>query len=476
VLCQQELSLEAKTRLLSFDQYVKNEAAAAAKAAKDELQKALDRFPALPETETLKAKCTSAGMDASMTESLDGFYTILKARRSLLLKDEVSGGFGELPVTGGWEAAAKGLADGYAAQAKAFREEYNEADRTAKQAKHHELAARKWLAGQKTAIEAEIKRLGEVSILGNAKDLCKTKAISDKNGTLAKVLITPAYIEAFNRELTCLGAKRVRVELVPTRVERGAILHQVQLKDDVQQKPIHEVLSEGEHRIVSLAAFLADVSSNPNGSAFVFDDPISSLDLDFEEAVSKRLVELSTSRQVVVFTHRLSLVGMLQDYSKKADVPAQVFSLSRTPWGVGEPGDQTIETAKPRVILNKHLPERIAAARVALEKEGPEVYRLHAQAICTETRKLVERMIELELLADVIQRHRRAINTLGKLEKLADIKTEDCVFIDEMMTKYSRYEHAQSAEAPVELPLPDELAEDVSRLKKWRDELEDRRK
>jgi hypothetical protein len=45
-----------------------------------------------------------------------------------------------------------------------------------------------------------------------------------------------------------------------------------------------------------------------------------------------------------------------------------------------------------------------------------------------------------------------------------------------MMTKYSRYEHAQSAEAPVELPLPDELAQDIATLKAWRDGLEARRK
>jgi hypothetical protein len=101
---------------------------------------------------------------------------------------------------------------------------------------------------------------------------------------------------------------------------------------------------------------------------------------------------------------------------------------------------------------------------------------VHAQSICTETRKIVERSIEYELLADVVQRHRRAINTLGKLDKLADITREDCAFLDEMMTKYSRYEHAQSSEAPVSLPLPDELEADVGRLKTWRDELERRRK
>ena len=84
--------------------------------------------------------------------------------------------------------------------------------------------------------------------------------------------------------------------------------------------------------------------------------------------------------------------------------------------------------------------------------------------------------VEIELLADVIHRHRRMIITKDKLTILTDIVQEDCKLLDDMMTKYSRYEHAQSAEAPVELPLPDELSEDIANLKKWRDALEARRK
>jgi hypothetical protein len=36
--------------------------------------------------------------------------------------------------------------------------------------------------------------------------------------------------------------------------------------------------------------------------------------------------------------------------------------------------------------------------------------------------------------------------------------------IDELMTKYSRYEHSQPNEAPVPLPEPDEIADDLTRL------------
>jgi hypothetical protein len=476
VLCQQELSPDSKRRLQSFEQYVTNEAAAAAKTAKEKLQESIAQLPALPDAEILKAKTTSAGMVDAMLDSLIGFYGLLVARRSILTADNVTDEFGAYPATGDWEISAKIMVEDYAAKAKGFLEGFNEADRNAKQSKQKELIARKWIAGQKVAVEAEIQRLVEVGILEKAKELCGTKGISLKKGSLAELLITPAYIEAFNTELKRLGARRVRVVLEKTRVERGAVLHQVRLKGAVLKKPIHEILSEGEHRIVSLAAFLADVVTKPNGSTFVFDDPISSLDIDFEEAVVQRLVDLAKTRQVIVFTHRLSLLGMLEEYAEKAALPIRVACVCRQPWGAGEPGDQAIETAKPKAVLNQHLPARIAAASAVLVKEGDAAYKLQAQAICTEIRKLVERTIELELLADVIQRHRRAIKTLGKLHKLADIKPEDCAFLDEMMTKYSRYEHSQSAEAPVELPLPDELFEDVAKLKKWRDELDARRK
>ncbi len=42
------------------------------------------------------------------------------------------------------------------------------------------------------------------------------------------------------------------------------------------------------------------------------------------------------------------------------------------------------------------------------------------------------------------------------------------------MSKYSRYEHSQSSEAPVSLPDPEDLKVDIESLKAWRDEFEKR--
>jgi hypothetical protein len=47
--------------------------------------------------------------------------------------------------------------------------------------------------------------------------------------------------------------------------------------------------------------------------------------------------------------------------------------------------------------------------------------------------------------------------------------------IDELMTKYSRYEHSQPNEAPVPLPEPDDIAADLTRLQVWLKEFSERK-
>ena len=83
-------------------------------------------------------------------------------------------------------------------------------------------------------------------------------------------------------------------------------------------------------------------------------------------------------------------------------------------------------------------------------------------------------MVENDLLADVVQRFRRDIMTKGKIMKLSKITLEDCKFIDDMMTKFSQYEHSQSNETPVPIPDPDTLGEELVKLKEWLSRFENR--
>ena len=173
---------------------------------------------------------------------------------------------------------------------------------------------------------------------------------------------------------------------------------------------------------------------------------------------------------MIVFTHRLSLLSMLQDAAEKYGIPHRVISLQRQPWGVGEPGAAPLPAQKPTKAINTLIGQRLSKARKVWQDEGSAAYAVEAKAICSDIRITIERLIENDLLADVVQRFRRPITTMNKIEKLAKITREDCAFVDNMMTKYSRYEHAQPDEAPVSLPGPEELASDLKQLREWLDE------
>ena len=251
-------------------------------------------------------------------------------------------------------------------------------------------------------------------------------------------------------------------------------MHKLRLRQAQQTVPTRDILSEGEFRIVSIALFLADVAADCGSTAFIFDDPISSLDQFFEEKVAERLAELAKSRQVIVFTHRLSLMSALEGSAKKAEMTSRVIALERQPWGTGEPGEIPLAAQKPRKALHTLLNERLSKARKAYEEHGWTEYSPLAKDLCSNTRIVIERLIEHDLLADVVERFRRPINTEGKLAKVAKVTDADCGFLDFMMTKYSKYEHSQPEEAPVSLPEPDELAKDLQELSDWLDEFSSR--
>jgi len=228
-----------------------------------------------------------------------------------------------------------------------------------------------------------------------------------------------------------------------------------------------EILSEGERRVVGLAAFLADAERRPTATPFIFDDPISSLDQEFEEAVVARLVDVAKSRQVLVFTHRLSLVVLLQEACKKVRQELATIHIRSEPWGTGEPGDTPLDGKAPDGAVRSLRDQRLVRAAKVLSESGNDEYSVLAKGLCGDFRILLERIIETHLLNDVVQRFRRAVITKDKLSPLTKIVQRDVDLLDELMTKYSVYEHSQPTEAPVRVPQPDELRRDMNLVDTW---------
>lgn len=469
VLCHQNLTQEAKDRLISFENFVKGEMQKAATDAAKEYETANKTVEVLPTSETLKTRIDAAAIPQDeVTSQVMEFYSQLQTR-----KDQLPGIDSEeaIPTS---QSSPKWIED-VNAHSKSLGELAAKYDEDAKSDNREEikkklssLETRKWLSEHRVAIDMEVNRLKLLNQIQEAKKSTNTKALSQKKGELAEELITDAFVQRFNLELKSLGASQVKVELVKSKVSKGRVLHKLQLRG-ANKSGLTDVLSEGENRIVSIAAFLADVTGKSNLSPFIFDDPISSLDQTYEEAVVQRLIELSQDKQVIVFTHRLSLLGTVRHFSEKKSIKPDVVSIRSTDWGTGEPAPIPLSQGDIKAALNTLMNQRYQDAKKASDNGDFDYAEILLKSICSDFRTIVERSIESDLLCGVVQRFQRPVHTL-KLKDLTKLKDEDCNLLDSLMTKYSGFEHSQPAESPVELPKPDDLLADLTVLKNWREE------
>lgn len=482
LLCHQELQPDAQQRLQDFEAFVESKLEAEAKAAEEAHGNAVAAMPVAPTEEQLTTQCAAAALEEpEWLDSLKSFWHAARLAREALVDKEANGQAVPAPAAAYLVARLEARAQALEAEAVQLDEDAKLFDRAKAADDKLALEAQLWLSQQKAAVVTEVGRRKAWSDFETWKGLANSRRVSMKASEVAEEVITESYVRRFNAELEALGAKRVRVAIVKTRTDRGRVLHQLKLTGVKrgQEEPAG-VLSEGERRIISLAAFLADVTGKPNIAPFVFDDPISSLDQDFEWTVAKRLAELARTRQVVIFTHRLSFYGAMEDTARKngdkwRDSNLVQRCIETFLGAAGHPVTQAVWNSKTDAANNSLL-ERLKEAKRAGEESGSHIYKVYAQGICTDFRKLLERTVEDDLLNTIVKRHRRSVTTDGKLMALSAITPADCVCLDTLMSKYSCYEHSQSTETPAFIPDEPELRADIETLKQWRTDFLARRK
>jgi len=480
VLCQQQLSDEARQRMRDFEAFVQGTIEATAQAAEKTYVELLEAVPTAPSDEDFLSRCAAAGIDSEIHKAeIKTFWQNASKAAGQLRLGEPDGEVLSVEPPAAFISALKHGSVALEEEAKKYEEDAAVFDRAPLKKQKIELEARKWVSEQEAAIRKEIVRLRAVEGLQALANAANSQSISVKAGQIAESIITEAYIARFNVELKRLGAAHIQVELVKTHTVRGRTKHKLVLKGvGASQTLPGSVLSDGERRVVSLAAFLADVADKPYTAPFVFDDPISSLDSEYEWQVALRLAELAKERQVIVLTHRLSLYGAMEEAAGKNGEDWRKQQLEQRcieSYGgsSGHPTDEQVWNANTRKA-NNILLQRLVDAKKAGESSGAAGYRLHAQGICSDFRKLVERTIEDDLLNEVVKRHRRSVTTNNRLAHLSRIDPDDCTYLDALMTKYSCYEHSQSTETPVWLPEEPELRADLEQLKLWREEFKGR--
>ena len=469
ILCHQTLSQEAKERLISFESFVKGELQNASKNAAKEYEAAVQTIDDLPTTESLKTRIDATGIqNDGVIRQIIEFFTQLNSRKEKLSKIDSEEAIPAFPQSTKWIDDLNGHSKRLAELATKYEEDAKSDNRKEIEKKLNSLQARKWLSDNRTAIDDEVRRLNLLSKIQKAKKSANTRALSQKKGELAEVLITDAFVKRFNKELKVLGASQVKVELVKSGVSKGRVLHKLQLQGAAYSS-LRDVLSEGESRIVSIAAFLADVTGKSSQTPFIFDDPISSLDQDYEESVVKRLIDLSVDKQVIIFTHRLSLLGTIKHFTEKKLIKPDVVSIRTAEWGTGEPAPIPLSQRDIKSALNTLMNQQYQDAKSASEKGEFDRVEILLKSLCSDFRTIVERSIENDLLCGVVQRFQRPVHT-QKVKELSKMKYTDCNLLDSLMTKYSGFEHSQPSESPIELPKLDDLLADMNSLKEWRAE------
>lgn len=472
VLCQQELGADAKARMLGFSEFIQNKLQADAAAAEAYVSDLVEKLPITPDEQAWAAVSQAIGLDVAVGESL---RAVVEARNSAL-KTASHGADVPSADWSVWHAAhAKRTAE-LELERGQLAELIDVEGRKASQERLLELRGKEWLAANVSAIKAEVKRLTVISKLEAAIRLTATNALTTKNNEIASAELAQGFCDRFNAEMRKLGGERLPVVMNHRSQGKGRFTFCAELLAPEQDVPKREVLSEGEQRLIALAAFLADATGSNRSIPIVFDDPISSLDQRFEEAAAARIAELAESRQVIVFTHRLSLMALLQDAHEKrvekgSKVRCKVVAIGREGQQTGVPSSVDTFSLKPKPGLGQLVNDMGAT-----KKLEPKLKQMALKDACSTFRILVERTVEIHLCANIVGRFRREIRTMGVLKKLAAIEPADCIRIDDLMSKYSAFEHSQPDETPAHLPDPDEIIADATALRAWIDDFDKRAK
>jgi len=471
VLCQRKLDKKSKERFISFEKYVKGELQQKAIEAENKFTIFSENLPTIPDSEDINIRTQATDMnDEDTKKMLEDYIKNLEERKQTLFKSNHINEVIALPS----KKALINLVN-YARilrkKVKFYDQDDKGQNRPQLEQKLREFRAKLWLNQQRQSIYKEIIRLNKVKQLKDAIKLTDTTGLSRKKSFLTEELITNAYIQRFHNELSLLGAPCISVSLKKTHTEIGKVYHQIYLQNTHKNVKTKDIFSEGESRIVSLAAFLADTEGRESKSTFIFDDPISSLDHVYEEATAQRLIKLCQNRQVIVFTHRLSLLSYLTKYAEKCKLKYKVICLSQ--YHTGKVTELPITLKKTKEAVNKLLNEEISKVKKEFEKDDDD-YEIAARGLCSHIRILIECIVETNLLNGVINRFSTEVNTKDKIGALAKITEGDCQFIDKYMTKYSRYEHSQSNEAPIPIPAPNEIESDLKKIKEFIEKLKNR--
>jgi hypothetical protein len=468
--CQQPLETEARQRIRHLQGFIESEAHALLEAAQADLQKktqASDRTSVMKdelEPTIVELRGEDEQLEQAVREYLKKAEETRQAVKGVVARADVAAqlkGLENSPVqllkdnAGSLRSRAAALRTGAQALEPAAAQELKE------------LEARALLRPAVDSVVAEIERLKRIAVYEQCIGDVATTGITKKSTELTKRAVTEKLQDQFRDELKRLEFKHVEVEIHAAGGSHGSLFHKIVFKR-APNVSVPAVLSEGESRALSLAAFLTELSTASNPSAIIFDDPVSSLDHVWRERIARRLVDEAKSRQTIVFTHDLVFVHALMDASEKAGVSCDHQYVRRDQRGSGYCSADLPWVAmkvKDRVGRLKALWQQ---AEKTYRTSGADAYEDEARTIFGYLREAWEQGVVEVLLDSTVERYRPSIET-KRVRNLHDITSTDCENVDAGMSECSRWirGHAEAAADGSPFPGPDELKKAIAGFEDW---------
>lgn len=150
----------------------------------------------------------------------------------------------------------------------------------------------------KNKIEQHFAANKEIEKYLTAIKKLSTRDITQLSSKAHNELLTESMRKSFESMLKALR-KNIEVTFSKPRGDKGS----VHTKLEILGNDVAKILSDGEQKAVALALFLAEIENQNDISPIVFDDPVTSVDHEVADLLSKKLLELSRIRQIVIFTH-----------------------------------------------------------------------------------------------------------------------------------------------------------------------------
>jgi AAA domain len=362
----------------------------------------------------------------------------------------------------------RAVLSGIATRVGGLQSEASSPQRAALIAERDGLADRKWLGVVKADVLAQIDRLKAIEAIEKAGKDTATNKITTQSARIAQSLVTNRLRGRFAIEVDKLGIAGLAIELQQAKTTAGVPFFQVRLINQPNE-PVGKILSEGEHRCVALAAFLAELSTIDAQSAIVFDDPVSSLDHLHRDKVAVRLADAGQARQVIVFTHDMAFLLLLDEACRatkdRAATPVFYRLISRGADHAGFCHQDPPANVMPLDRVIEGMKSHLRNVKIHHERGDQAKWLRELTSFQDQLRTAWERAVE-EVIGPVIRRLSRKVDTAG-LIKLTIITEADCATMREAFGRCSALLHSQPGEINPGVPAPSVIEAEIDALTKW---------